>query len=77
LISGPQFLWIGAVVVLIAWLARTAVGRASTGTRLLAACLGDRGQANRLIEFELRRNPSLSRNGAASMALARIRRDNR
>jgi hypothetical protein len=63
--------------MLLAWLARAAVGRALTDTRLLAACLGDRDQANRLIEFELRRNPSLSRNAAASMALARIQRDNR
>jgi hypothetical protein len=76
LFSGLQLLWLGAVVILIACVIRFAAGRARIDTRLLSACLGDREQANRLVEFELRRNPSLSRHGAAAIALARIQRDN-
>jgi hypothetical protein len=75
LTNPPPYLWIGAVVILIACVIRVAVGRATIDRSLLSACLGDRDQANRLIEFELRRKPTLSRKEAASMALARIRRD--
>jgi hypothetical protein len=59
-------------VILIAWIVRAAVGGARIETRLLAACLGNHEQANRLVEYEMRRNPSLSRKAAAGMALARI-----
>jgi len=71
-----HLLWIGAVMVLIAYIVRMAVRRTRIDTRLLTACLGDRDQANRLIELEMRRDPSLSRHEAATMALARIQRDN-
>jgi hypothetical protein len=63
-------------VILIACVIWLAIGRSSIDRRLLSACLGDVEQANRLVDFELRRRPTLTRKQAASMALARIRRDN-
>ncbi len=76
MITGPHWFWIIALGILIAYVIRRVVGRARVDTNLLAVCLGDREQANRLIDFEMRRSPSLSRSSAAAMALARIRRDN-
>jgi hypothetical protein len=76
LVSPPVFLSVVAVVILIVYVARLAAGRSTVDTRLLSACLGDRDQAERLVEFEMRLKPSLSRREAASMALARIQRDN-
>jgi hypothetical protein len=47
------------------------------GRDLVAACLGDRDTAQRLIQYELDKRPSLSRKAAAAAARARLRRDNR
>jgi hypothetical protein len=47
------------------------------GRDLVAACLGDRDTAQRLIQYELDKRPSLSRRAAAAAARARLRRDNR
>jgi hypothetical protein len=44
---------------------------------LLHACRGDRKLAERLIAHELERNAELSRAGAALMALAKLRDDQR
>ena len=44
---------------------------------LLKACRGDRGLAERLIAHELEQNRDLSRAGAALMALAKLRDDQR
>ena len=44
---------------------------------LLRACHGDRALAERLIAAELERRDDLSRTGAALMALARLRDDQR
>jgi len=44
---------------------------------LLHACRGDRKLVERLIEHELERNAELSRAGAALMALAKLRDDQR
>jgi hypothetical protein len=38
---------------------------------LLNACLGDKAKANRLLEYERRRNPSLKTMEALEMALDR------
>jgi len=61
--------------------------RSVTGTRhgggvdveadLVLACRGDRAMAERLIAHELARNDTLSRPGAALMALAKLRDDQR
>ena len=48
----------------------------SIDPNLLAACLGDRSQAERLIRYEQKRRPKLSNSSAANAALARMRRDN-
>jgi hypothetical protein len=77
LASPPVFLLVVAIVILIVYVARLAAGRPTVDTRLLSACLGDRDQAERLVEFEMRLRPALSRKEAASMALARLQRDNR
>jgi hypothetical protein len=45
--------------------------------RLLRACLGSREVAERLIQFELERNPALSRDRAAAAAVRRLARDNK
>jgi len=44
---------------------------------LLAACRGDRALAERLIAHELKNNDTLSRTGAALMALTKLRDDQR
>jgi hypothetical protein len=44
---------------------------------LVLACRGDRAMAERLIAHELAQNESLSRTGAALMALAKLRDDQR
>lgn len=46
-------------------------------TRLRRICLGDDGQAERLINGEMARAPGISRAEAASRAVERYRRDNR
>jgi len=76
LVSTPVFLWVVVIGILIVCVVRIGGRRATVDTRLLSACMGDRDQAERLVEFEMRRRPSLSRREAASMALARIQRDN-
>ncbi len=43
--------------------------------RLLAACLGDRKLAKRLVRYELKRNPRQSESAAAAAAIARLQRD--
>ena len=45
--------------------------------RLIKKCYGDKTQAERLINRELSRNPSLSRDRAAKDAIESILRDNR
>ncbi len=40
-------------------------------------CFGDQSKVDRLINFELKKNPSLSRNDAARGAIQSIIRDNR
>lgn len=42
---------------------------------LIRLCHGDRAQAERLIDFERRRQPNLSRAGAALAAATRLRHD--
>jgi len=69
-------LLIVATIILLFVIARIVVLRTTVDRRLLGACLGNRDQAERLIEFELRRKPKISRRRAAGLALARIRRDN-
>lgn len=44
---------------------------------LLTRCLGDKTKAERLISYELTRNPNLSRENAAKNASESITRDNR
>lgn len=44
---------------------------------LLRLCYGDAGVYSRLIKYELKCNPSLSRQAAAMSAVARLRRDRR
>ena len=44
--------------------------------RLQAAFRGDRAQAERLLEYELKRAPGISREEAATRATQSLRRDN-
>ncbi len=46
-------------------------------SRLVAACFGDRGKAERLIAYELRRSPGLSRVDACLRAIDRLADDRR
>lgn len=46
-------------------------------SRLLTVCLGDRAKAERLIAFEQKRNPKLSRYAAIAEALDSVAYDNR
>ena len=43
--------------------------------RLVLACLGDRAKAQRLLDFELRRDPNLLFDDAARRALERLTQD--
>jgi hypothetical protein len=52
-------------------------GRIDVEADLVGACHGDRAMAERLIGHELAQNESLSRTGAALMALAKLRDDKR
>ncbi len=45
--------------------------------KLIKRCYGDESQAERLINFELNKNPNLSRTKAADYAYKLIIRDNR
>ena len=61
---------------------RTAAGGTHGGgidveADLVLACRGDRAMAERLIAHELAQNDTLSRPGAALMALAKLRDDQR
>ena len=49
----------------------------STVDRLVVACLGDRGKASRLMEYETRRAPRISDEEAAARALDRLKTDRR
>jgi hypothetical protein len=80
--------WIAlGVVILIVLLARARkprrrAGRGGTGGvdvegDLVRACRGDRAMAARLIAHELEHSAELSRTGAALMALAKLRDDQR
>ena len=73
--SLPSLLIVAGIIFLIV-VGRIVALRATVDRRLLSVCLGNRDQAQRLIEFELRRNPKISRQRAAALALSRIRRDN-
>lgn len=70
----------GALVVVIAaillWGIRQGAGVSAEG-RLLRVCQGNGEQAERLIQAELKRNGTLSRDEAADRALQRYHRDNR
>jgi hypothetical protein len=52
-------------------------GISSIEQTLLNTCLGDSGVVERLIQYEVGRNPRLSRDRAAAAALGSIERDNR
>ena len=52
-------------------------GRIDVEADLVSACHGDRAMAERLIDHELAQNETLSRTGAALMALAKLRDDRR
>jgi hypothetical protein len=82
----PEFWLILAVIaVTILVLRRVSVRRrlgklglgADVDADLLHACRGDQQMASRLIEYELKRRPDLSRPGAALMALSRLRDEKR
>ena len=69
-----------AVVVVIAVILLRGIGwgiDVSAEARLLRTCQGNRDQAERLIQAELKRNGTISRNEAADRALQRYQRDNR
>ncbi|HSG66926.1 MAG TPA: hypothetical protein VLD39_18100 [Gammaproteobacteria bacterium] len=56
---------------------RSEPGAVDVEADLLRACRGDRKLAERLIAHELEHNTGLSRAGAALMALAKLRDDQR
>lgn len=58
-------------------LARRKPVEADQFSKLLNICFGDRAKAERLIQYELSRNPKLSRYAAIAEAIDRIKVDNR
>jgi uncharacterized membrane protein YvbJ len=69
------------VIVIIAFLfwSREKVknSKASYEKELLNKCFGDKGSVEQLINYELKRNPKLTREDAARNASNSITRDNR
>lgn len=51
--------------------------KAADDSALLRACFGDRAQVNRLIDYEVRRSPGISRQSAINAALDRLQADRR
>lgn len=51
--------------------------KAADDSALLRACLGDRGKADRLIDYEVRRSPGISRQAAIDAAMDRLQADRR
>ncbi len=80
---GTPYLIIIPVGYLLWWLSRRRSGSAfpklgkksANYSALLNACLGDRGKAERLIVYELHRNPRLTRDQAAKEAVDRLAYD--
>lgn len=69
-----------AVTVILYWFlflrSRTFPKRTSPKPdKLVLACLGDRAQAERLIEYEVSRAPGISREEAKLRAIDRLERD--
>ncbi len=54
---------------------RGSPGVSAAYSSLLSACMGDRAKVERLIQYELSRNRSLSRSQAVDSALASLRYD--
>lgn len=82
LATQPIFL-ILAVVFGLAFLLHFLTSRKASSRRhasgssdpLLAACLGDRSKADRLMMYEIRRQPGISKVEARSRAVERLSRD--
>ena len=66
---------LAAVGVCVWWLRGTR--RPTPDERLVGLCHGDRSMAERLIAFEQKRSPGLSRTQAATRAIESRQRDNR
>lgn len=64
-----------AVVIVVVWWRGSA--NAGHESRLLRICQGDTAQAERLLQAELSRSPTISRAEAAARAVQRLQRDNR
>lgn len=67
------------VVLIVSFFSYKKIKRLTTiyEKKLLTKCLGDKSKVERLISYELKRNPNLSREDAARNANASITRDNR
>ena len=80
LILGCVFVFVVILHVIATRRERTGGGRAPVFgadpfQRLVLACLGDRAKAQRLLDFELRRDPNLLFDDAARRALERLTQD--
>ncbi len=86
--TGLPVIWVALAIVvgivLLKWLRKRSrnFGSGSPGGvdvegDLLRACRGDRALLERLVAHELEQNSELSRSGAALMALAKLRDDQR
>jgi hypothetical protein len=67
----------GAILAVWLWSRFRDGASRSAEARLRSICLGDEGQAERLIASEMTRAPGISRGEAAGRAIERYRRDNR
>jgi len=74
LILGCVFIF-ALIMHLIATHRERGTGGADPFGRLVLACLGDRGKAQRLVEYEQSRDPQLSRDQAIRRALDRLSYD--
>lgn len=81
-----SLIWAAALVAVVFFLVvtfgksgdkRTGSGKSRAESELLRLTLGDKNKAERLIQYEMRKKPGLSRAEAARAAVESIRYDNR
>ncbi len=73
----PIIIVIAVIVLLILLRGKLKNSNKINEKELLNKCFGDSGRVERLINFELNRNPKLTREDAARNASNSITRDNR
>lgn len=71
------FIIIGIVIIIVLFSSKDKfLSKNKHEKELLSKCMGNKAAVDRLISYELKRNPNLTREAAAEIAGNRITRDN-